>query len=191
MEELAMHLLDLLENSLEAGASEVSVFIHEDIANNSLSLEVSDNGKGMSPEMLEQVCNPFVTSRTTRRFGLGLSLLKATAEACGGTLQVYSIQGKGTTVAASMQYQHWDRPPLGDLASTLIVFLSASDTIALNYKHIVNERVFTFSSREIAELLDNIPLNHPQVLNWLRNYLTEGVKNISLRGEQNEIPGRS
>ncbi|WP_227765786.1 ATP-binding protein [Zhaonella formicivorans] len=182
MEELALHLLDLMENSLEAGATAIEILIDEDEANNLLTLVVADNGKGMEPDVVAKVTNPFVTSRTTRKVGLGLSLLKATAESCGGELQIVSQAGKGTKVTAKMIYNHWDRPPLGDIASTIAVFLASSENIALSYSHLVNERIFTFDSREFSKILDGIPQKHPQVINWLRSYFAENLDNIRKGG---------
>jgi hypothetical protein len=192
--ELSQHILDLLENALEAGATEVQLDIVEQtdprgalspIAGGGLlSISVQDNGRGMDANTLARLSDPFFTTRTTRAVGLGIPLLKATAERCNGELVVRSTPGQGTVVKATMEHHHVDRAPLGDMASTLLAIMLArprgdgSPTCDLRYHHTVDGRTFSFDSREIRSLLGDIPLGHPQVRAWLEEYLREGLADL-------------
>lgn len=178
MEELSLHILDLIENALAAGAKRIEIYINEDVGRDELRLEVRDNGRGLEPEAQAQVLSPFYTSRTTRRVGLGLPLLKATAEACGGGLRLQSAPGKGTTVVAWMRLSSIDRPPLGDIGATLVAVLAREDPPELSYRHGRNGREFGFSSSELQKELGGVPLQEGLVLNWLRHYLNEQVNGL-------------
>ena len=118
MRELALHILDIAENSISAGASQVEISVVRNTRENQLVISVRDNGNGMDEEMLARVINPFVTSRTTRKVGLGIPMFNQAAEACNGGLTVDSQPGKGTEITATFQNNHIDRMPLGNLADT-------------------------------------------------------------------------
>lgn len=178
MEELALHILDLVQNSLAAGATEVVIEIKEDAAGDSLVITVTDNGSGMDQEFVRRVLDPFTTTRATRRVGLGLSLLAMAARQTGGDVQVSSEKGKGTTVTATFGLQHWDRPPLGDLPATLVTVLAGAPKLDLTYRHTVDGRTFTFRSREIKNRLGEVPINDPKVLTFLRRYLQEALTSL-------------
>jgi len=173
-----MHVLDLLQNSLEAGATAVSVLIEEDSRMDRMVIEVSDNGRGMPPTMAAEAADPFVTSRTARRVGLGLPLLAAAAERCGGRLAIDSAVGVGTKVTASFVLSHIDRAPLGDMTSTLLAVLLQEPPVALTYRHRVDDRVFSFTTAAITAELGDVPLSHPAVLRWLREFLADGFAYI-------------
>ncbi|MBN1317319.1 MAG: sensor histidine kinase, partial [Anaerolineales bacterium] len=123
MRELSLHILDLAENSVSAGADKVRILVHEDMHADRLIIAVQDNGRGMDEASLAQVCDPFFTSRTTRKVGLGIPFLKAAAESCQGIFIIESTPGKGTHVKAEFKHSHIDRMPLGDLAGTLLTLL--------------------------------------------------------------------
>jgi hypothetical protein len=189
--ELSQHILDLLENALEAQATEIQLEIIEQtdlrgalspIAGGGLlSMSVQDNGRGMDGDTLARLSDPFFTTRTTRSVGLGIPLLKATAERCNGELVVYSTPGQGTCVTATMEHHHVDRAPLGDMASTLLAIMLArprgdgSRPCDLRYRHTVDGRTFSFDTHEIRSLLGDVPLSHPHVRAWLEEYLREGL----------------
>jgi len=135
MEDLSLHILDVVENSITAGAREVGILIDEDNAENRLSLEITDNGKGMDEEMRSKVLDPFFTTRTTRRVGLGLPLLAEAARQSGGGLELDSAPGRGTTVRAVFQIGHPDLKPLGDVASTLGAILAGRPELELKFVH--------------------------------------------------------
>lgn len=173
-----MHILDLVQNSIEAGAAQVEVFIEENIADDYILVVISDNGKGMDEHLLRQVCDPFVTSRTTRKVGLGLPLIKMSAEHCEGYIDIKSKPQAGTKVEFKFKYSHWDRPPLGDMAQTIRTIIVGSPNLQFNYIHKVNGKVFHFESNEVRKTLDDVPISHPEVLTWLAEYLTEGIANL-------------
>ena len=176
MRELSLHLLDIAENSISAGASRIVISVREDLAADELWLEVSDNGKGMSPEMVEKVLDPFVTSRTTRKVGLGIPLLKQAAEACNGFLTLESEPGKGTKLTAKFQHSHIDRMPLGNLEDTIITLILTTPSVNWVFRYQYNEQVFEFDDMEFKEALGNLPLSDFRVIKFLSNTITEGVQ---------------
>lgn len=173
MRELSLHILDILQNSAEAGSTLVELTIEEDVVSDWLTIIVRDNGRGIPADVLPHVFDPFYTSRKTRQVGLGLSLLKAAAERCAGDVTIVSEPGVGTTVQAVFQHSHLDRAPLGDIAGTLISFILGG-MCDLTFTHRVDGREFTLDTRTIAAVLGEVPLSHPQVVEWLRAYITEG-----------------
>lgn len=178
MRELSLHILDVLQNAVEAGATCIGLTIEEDSAGDRLAITVHDNGKGMPEELAARVLDPFVTTRETRHVGLGLPLLAAAAERAGGGALVRSQPGKGTTVTAAFQLRSWDRAPLGDLPGTLLAVLLGQTGVDLVYTHRVDGREFHCDTRELRQELGDVPLTHPKVRAWLREYLDEGIKGL-------------
>jgi len=176
LRELSLHLLDIAENSISAGASRIVISVREDLVADELWLEVSDNGKGMSPEMVEKVLDPFVTSRTTRKVGLGIPLLKQAAEACNGFLTLESEPGKGTKLTAKFQHSHIDRMPLGNLEDTIITLILTTPAVNWVFRYQYNDQVFEFDDMEFKEALGNLPLSDFRVIKFLSNTITEGVR---------------
>lgn len=173
MHELSLHVLDLLQNSAEAGASRVSLTITEDTLQNLLTICVEDNGKGIREGMLEKIADPFTTTRTSRKVGLGLALLKATAESCGGSMEISSRLAVGTKVTASFRLNHLDLPPLGDMALTVIVFLTGREKMIFSYRHCRDDRQYEFSSGENERLWES-----PDFLNKAKEVIEAGLKNL-------------
>jgi hypothetical protein len=178
MRELSLHILDILENSLAAGATRIELTIEEDSATDKMTIAVADNGCGMDAQMLRRVLDPFFTTRTTRHVGLGLPLFAASAERSGGKLTIESQVGLGTTVTATFQLSHIDRPPLGDIGGSLRVFLMADRPIDLAYTHRVDDREFSFDTADLRAELGDVPLSHPAVRDWLRDFIAEGEASI-------------
>jgi light-regulated signal transduction histidine kinase (bacteriophytochrome) len=180
MRELALHVLDLLQNAAEAGATRVTLLVNEDWPVDRLTIIVDDNGRGMAPETIARVTDPFFTTRTTRHVGLGLPLLAASAERSGGALAIRSRTGAGSTVEATFRLSHPDRQPLGDLASSLLAFLLGERAPGLHHRHEVIRHggcspiKFEFDTAAIAAELGTVPLNHPAVQRWLAEFLAEG-----------------
>ncbi|MDF9408433.1 MAG: Aerobic respiration control sensor protein ArcB [Pelotomaculum sp. PtaB.Bin013] len=183
MRELSHHLLDIIENSLAAGASTVRITVIEDSAGDILSFEVGDNGGGMNEEEIEQIFDPFVTSRRLRRVGLGIPLLQQAARACGGDLIIQSEKGKGTTVKATFQRSHIDRMPLGDVAATLVAAVAANPDVNLLYNHLVDGRQFVFDTSWLIGKFKELPLNDIEVLSWIKEFCRDGIKKL-YRGEK-------
>lgn len=177
MRELALHLLDLLQNAVEAGASEVGVEVSEDTGRDELLVKVVDNGRGMTREAVERAFDSFFTSRTTRHVGLGLPLLRAAAERAGGGVSLTTKPGH-TEVVARFAHSHIDRAPLGDVAGSLVAFLLNERHPRLRYTHRVNGRSFTFDSAEIEEALDPIPVGSASAIGWLQSYLGESIASL-------------
>jgi len=178
MRELSLHLLDIAENSLAAGGRNIEISVREDLIGNRLFLSVQDDGRGMDAETVSRVTDPFVTSRTTRKVGLGLPLLKEAAEACDGYLCITSIPRQGTQVEVEFQHDHIDRMPLGDIASTWLALLVSSPDIHWTFQYRVNQADYTFDDLAIKPELEGIPLCEPAVLAFLREQLTEGIASL-------------
>ncbi len=182
--ELALHILDVLQNTVEAGATQVSLSIVEQHAADQLCITVVDNGCGMDAATVARVFDPFFTSRATRHVGLGLPLFAAAAERAGGGLAIRSQPGAGTTVEAIFQLSHPDRQPLGNLADTLLAFLLAACAPELCYVHSTDRApgngaaVFEFDTASIRAELGGIPFTHPAVQQWLAEFLAEGEETI-------------
>jgi len=170
-----LHLLDLLENAIEAGASRIKLAIEEDLSKDLLRITVTDNGRGMDKATLERMRDPFFTTRTTRRVGLGIPLFAATAERCNGSFRIESAPGEGTIIAATFQHSHIDRPPIGDMVTTLLSVILGQEQVDLHYHHKVNERDFEFNTEEVRTKLGEVPISHPLVRRWLKGYLQEGL----------------
>jgi hypothetical protein len=177
MRELSLHILDALENSLEAGATAVELVIWEDLAADWLTITIRDDGRGMNGDQLARIFDPFFTTRETRHVGLGIPLFKAATESCNGELTIESQPGKGTTLQATFQHSHIDRAPLGDITGTLMAVI-LSGYCDLRYIHRVGGREFEFSTKDIQSELGDIPLTHPAVRNWLRDYIIEGEESL-------------
>ncbi len=179
MLEISLHILDIINNSVKAGASLIGVTVCEDRQGNRLSVEITDNGCGMDEAFLRSVTDPFKTTRTTRKVGLGLSLFKAAAEAAGGSFAIESEKGKGTAVRADFVYNHIDRQPLGDMAQTITTVLSGNPAIDFQYRHTVDGREFLLDTREVRQVLGDVELSQPEIILWLTDYITEGLREIS------------
>jgi hypothetical protein len=189
VQELALHILDLLQNAWEAGATVVRLSVAEDLADDHLTIEIEDNGRGMDEETREKVLDPFFTTRSTRHVGLGLPLFAAAAEQCGGWLDLTSTEGKGTKVAAVFQHSHIDRAPLGDMPRSLAAFLLNEPLCDLVYVHRAGNAAFALDTREIRRELGDVPLWHPKVQRWLQDYMAEGERELVCPDTDNEGPG--
>ncbi len=180
MRELAQHITDLLENSVAAGARRVEITVEEDPRTDRLTVRVSDDGRGMAPETVQKALDPFWTTRTCRRVGLGLPLLAATAQRCDGSLEIASEPGRGTSVTARFRHSHIDRPPLGNLQATLVDALVGHPDVLFQYRHTREENGFELDGTALREELQEVPLSHPRVLRWLEGYIAEGLAEVGL-----------
>ncbi len=178
MRELALHLLDIAENSVAAEARTIRIVVEEDPKKDLLRMSVEDDGRGMDEDLVARVTDPFVTSRTTRKVGLGIPLLKAAAEACNGYLRVNSAPGRGTRLEAEFQRSHIDRMPLGDLAGTLLELLVAWPQVHWVFRYKQNGTEFNFDDGPVKQELGDVSLTEPGILKYLRETLQEGVNDI-------------
>jgi len=175
MRELSMHILDLAQNSIVAGASRIDIEVAADTKSDRLTIEIRDNGKGMSPEFVAKVIDPFTTTRTTRKVGLGIPMLAEAARSCDGDLTVDSQIGKGTSVKATFKLSHIDRAPLGDMASTMVALIAANPEIRFCYTQSVDGDKFVLDTDEIREQLGEVPIDDAGVLKWIGEYLREQI----------------
>lgn len=181
MHDLSLHILDIVENSIEAGAKKIKIIINENTKKNILTLQIKDNGKGMSKKTLMKVLDPFYTTKKTRRIGLGLSMLAQATKEAEGKFAIKSKIGKGTTVAATFVYSHIDRKPIGNMAETIIGLVAARGLdVVFIYTHNKNGNGFTFDTRYIKKELNNISITHPDVLNYLKKEIQKQLKSIGV-----------
>ncbi len=173
MKELSLHILDIAQNSISAGARLVELDVAE--RDGWLTLRVVDDGKGMSPEFAARVTDPFTTTRTTRKVGLGLPLLRLAAEQTGGHMTLESQLGKGTTVTAVFDQGNIDCPPLGDIPATVSLLVQgAPDQLEIIYTRTTGKGSFCFDTRQVREILGpDVPLSTPDVALWVRDYIAE------------------
>jgi len=189
MTELSLNVLDVAQNSVKAGAKLISVSVGVNYTRNSLIIAIGDDGCGMTPEQLEKVTDPFYTTRKTRDVGLGVSFFKQAAEMTGGRFSITSEAGKGTEVRAEFKLDSIDRIPLGDMCSTIESLVLYNLDIDFEYEYGVedgeNREQFRFSTREIKETLGGIPLNAPEIAEYIRDFLKENTAecNKYLKGD--------
>ncbi len=179
MKELSLHVYDLLENSIAANATLIELTIRESVKDNIYSFTIKDNGKGMSPEFLKKVTDPWTTTRTTRKVGIGLPLIKMNTELCGGGMKIESELGKGTTLDFWFQHNHLDRPPMGDLAGTIVMLCSQYQNIRFIYKHITDVDEFVFDTDEIKEALDGMSLQEVSIMKYIKEKIEENLNEIN------------
>ncbi len=183
MQDLAMQILEILMNSIQAGAKHILVKIRDSRIENVIEMIVQDDGKGMSPELAASVSDPFTTTRKTRRVGMGVAFLKGMTEQCNGRFEIESEVGKGTIVSASVQRDCIDTPEMGDLGEMMMDCISADDSIDYVLRYCTDQNEFVFESEEIRKQLAGVPLQTPEVLLWMKEYISEGIKQIK---EENE-----
>ncbi|MEW6600911.1 MAG: ATP-binding protein [Nitrospirota bacterium] len=169
MEDLSLHILDIAENSITAGASRIIIRIVEDLDANMFLLEISDNGKGMEKDMYEHACDPFYTTRTTRKVGLGIPLLAQSAQDCNGSLSIHTEKGKGTRITATFQHDHIDRKPLGDIDKTMIVLIASNPDIDFLLEYKKNNDMYILDTSELKKELEDVPINNIEVIKIIKD----------------------
>ena len=180
MKDLSLHILDIVQNSIRAKARLITVEIVEQPDLDQLSITITDDGTGMSPEQLQSAIDPFYTSRTTRKVGLGLSLFKQNAEMAGGSFTIESDLGKGTRVTAVFGMSHLDRPMMGDLVGCLLILICTPGEVEYVFKHQTPDGEFVLNTFEIKQTLEGVPINHPEVRTFLREMIEENLKQIKI-----------
>jgi len=180
MKEISMHILDIAMNSVKAKSTLLEIQVEESIKNNCLKLSISDNGIGMSEEMTKQVIDPFFTTRTTRKVGLGLPMLKESCERCNGNLNIYSQLGKGTIVKCYFERNNIDRAPLGNMGETIMTIINCLDNCELIYTHVTDAGTFSLNTSEVKEILDNVDIKDNGVLLWIKDFINENMKELSI-----------
>ena len=176
MQELSLNILDIVQNSIKAGASIIGIEIVS--IKNNMKITITDNGCGMNEEQVKSVINPFYTTRTTRKVGLGVPFFKMTAEMTGGNFSITSKVGQGTVVTAEYITDHIDMLPLGDIASTIISLISVNPDIDFVYSYSVDSKSFVMDTRSFKQVLDGAPINAPEVLKFIEDYINENQSEI-------------
>lgn len=173
MREISLNILDIAQNAIAADAALIEISLVEDTARGTLMVTVADNGRGMSKRQLERVADPFYTTRTTRRVGLGLPLFKMACNLTGGSLEITSEIGRGTTVRALFYTGHIDAMPLGNIEDTIHTLVVLNGKTDFIYTRESDGRKFTMDTREFREVLGDIPFDRPEVSEFIRSFLKE------------------
>lgn len=182
MKTLALNILDIAQNSIRAKADEISISITESDKNDLYKIIIDDNGKGIPPQILANVTDPFVTTRSTRRMGMGLALLKYHSELAGGNIEVKSEEGKGTHVKSVMSFGHIDRQPLGDITGVLRILIASNQEINFTYRHITESGEFLFSTDETKEFLEVDRLYNADLLDDISAMIYENLETLKVSG---------
>ena len=177
MRELSLNILDITENSLKAKATVVKIDVS--VKDNLLTIAIVDNGCGMTPEFLSKVTDPYTTTRTTRKVGLGIPLIKMEAEMSGGSFDIQSTVNVGTTVTTTFAVDHIDRPPLGDVGETMMTLLSELNDARIVFSYSANGQSFDFDTLQLQQQLDGIPLDTPEILQFVKQMINENISTIN------------
>ena len=178
MRELSLNILDIAQNSIVAGASLTEILVEENTAEKTLLIGIYDNGKGMTEEQVRNVQDPFFTTRTTRKVGMGIPLFKMAAEQTGGSFSIKSQPGVGTRVEARFKTDSIDFTPLGDMSSTIATIVCMNEDKDFIYTRVVDDAEFKFSSADIKTVLDGVPLSEPSVMSWVEGYISEQMQQL-------------
>ena len=176
MKDLSLHILDIAHNSIRALATQISIIIHCNLQKDVLSISIEDNGSGMSVEQLACITDPFYTSRTTRKVGLGIPLLKQKAEECNGSLNIVSELEKGSLLRAKFQNSHIDLPELGDIAGVIAMLSCSFPQIRFTYSYSDSKRNYIYNTEDVKEALDGLSINTPEVEAFIREMIEENMK---------------
>lgn len=185
MRELSLNILDIAQNSITAGAPLITVEVSEDTAAHTLLIGIYDNGCGMTEQQVKSVIDPFFTTRTTRKVGMGIPLFKMAAEMTGGELTISSKKSVGTEVRAVFHTDSVDFTPLGDVTSTVVMLITMNTDRDFIYRRVADGREFCLDTREIKEILGDVPLDTYEVSQWLKDYITENTNDL-YGGAENE-----
>lgn len=180
MKDLSMHIMDIAQNSITAKSSKLHIVISENMDDDTYTIIIKDNGIGMTRDYLSTISDPYVTSRSTRKVGLGIPLLKQNAERTGGAIEILSEPGEGTTLRAEFIFTHPDRPPIGDIAGTIVLLCVANPELELTYHHITNTGEYNYNTVEIRETLDGVSISEPSVARFLKEMINENLNQIGV-----------
>lgn len=178
MQELSLNVLDVAQNSVKAGATLVGITVEQSTDDDRMTITITDNGCGMSAEQVSRVIDPFYTTRTTRKVGLGVPFFKMAAELSGGGFQIESNVGKGTTVTAVFGLSNIDRMPLGDIAATITALVQGNPQIDFAYTRRIDGAEMVADTRQFREALGEVPLDTPDVLTFITDYINENTAEL-------------
>ena len=180
MKELSLHILDIVMNSVRAEASRLGVYIIENTKTDILSIIITDNGFGMSEEMVKNVTDPFTTTRTTRKVGLGIPLFKANAEGCNGNFSIISKLNIGTTVTANFQLSNIDRPVLGDISSVMSMVFCSHPDIEVSFSYKKDDTKYGISTEEIKAELGGVSIQDPEVKSAIEDIIVSELNELMI-----------
>lgn len=178
MKELSLHILDIVQNSIKANATLIELIITESTKENTFEITIKDNGCGMDEETVKNVTNPFFTTRTTRKVGLGIPLLHEATNRCNGSFRIDSQVGVGTTLYCSFERNNIDRAPLGDISGTVMTIINSLMNCEFKYIHNVDGESLELSTRNIKDVLGTNNLNSPEILLWIKEYVDETINEL-------------
>jgi signal transduction histidine kinase len=172
LEELSDHLMDIAVNSVRAGARDIGISIVADKPRNLLTVIIVDDGKGMDENMMRSVTDPFFSTKPAKKVGLGIPLLKGAAEMCDGQFALTSRDGTGTEIQASFALDHPDLPPLGNVKETVFLLCVSNPEVRFRLRYRPDSEEFTFDTKDIKDRLEGVPINHPEVIGFLKRHLS-------------------
>ncbi|MBR8534139.1 sensor histidine kinase [Carboxylicivirga sediminis] len=178
MKDLSMHIMDIVQNSVRAKAENITLSIVTD--EYWLTIKVQDDGKGMDEVTLQKVRDPFYTSRTTRKVGMGIPLIQQNAELTGGHVEIESTLGVGTTLTAQFGRKHIDRPPMGDIASTAAMMMTGNEGVNLQFEVQCGDEQFAISTNEVKEVLGDVDIRLPKVTSFLKEMIEENLRELKI-----------
>lgn len=178
MPEISLNILDVTQNSISAGSKLIQITVTADTKKDKLSIVIKDDGCGMTSDQIKSVTDPFYTTRTTRKVGLGIPFFQYAATATGGHFKIESVVSKGTTVTADFVLSHIDRMPLGDMTSTIHTLITMNPAIDFLYTYTVDERSFTLDTREFRNVLGDLPFDFPDVSNYIKEFLSDNKREV-------------
>lgn len=178
MNDLSMHILDIVQNSISAGATLVTLTVDESPAEDLLTIAVGDNGRGMTPEQVSRLADPFFTSRTTRRVGMGIPLLMDSARQSGGDVRIESEPGKGTEVTAVFGYSNIDRPPLGDVANALMLLVSSNPDLDFLFTYRYDGEEYLFDTSDVRDVFGKGALKDLTIIRNLEKMIKDNMREI-------------
>jgi anti-sigma regulatory factor (Ser/Thr protein kinase) len=178
MEDISLFVLDLVQNSIAAEARVINMEIIECEQDKCLSLTIRDDGKGMDEHLMRRVTDPFFTTRTTRKVGLGIPMAKAAAQGCGGSFTILSRKGEGTQITLTFKTDHMDCPPFGRMDQTIAALIATNTNVDFIYKHSTQKGTVDLDTRIIKSELNGVPIDVFEVIEWIRSYIREGINEI-------------
>lgn len=176
MDELALHILDIAYNSLRANATLIQIFIEDSQKQNKIHIEIKDNGDGMDKQTIQRVVDPFYTTRTTRKVGLGIPLLKQNTELTGGYLTIDSSLHQGTCVICEFVKDHIDTPIMGNMIETMLTLIQANENIDYEFIYKTDDFEFIMNTKDMKDILGDVKINSPEVIVWLKDFMKEGLR---------------
>lgn len=180
--EISLNILDIAQNSVRAQASRIDISIHISTCRHEMEVRITDDGCGMDSEQLAAAADPFYTSRTTRKVGLGIPFLKQSAECTGGVFSIESKKGAGTSVYVLYHTDHIDCMPLGDITETILTLVTSCEGIRFRYEYLVDQKGFVMDTAQFREILgEGISFSEPEVRMFIREYLTENKQETDNR----------